>query len=146
MIIATGPAETDLLQSKPKYNTVPIFFTLTTGNIVRLPTRKCFNLHEGLQKLQLGGTGGILRKYSARNFYRNDYLWNEVLAKDLVTSATNEKAKQLSANYLPMLLQLRNVYQQKEDVVKLKDVDDASDHVGVQCNKYEQVQKIKGAY
>jgi len=80
------------------------------------------------------------------NFYRNDYLWNEVLTKELVSNAKNEKAKQLSANYLPMLLQLRSVYQQKEDAVKLKDVDEASDQVGVQCNKYEQVQKIKGAY
>lgn len=80
------------------------------------------------------------------NFYRNDYLWNEALTKELVSNAIDEKAKQLSANYLPMLLQLRNVYQQKKDELKLKDVNEASDHVGVQCNKYEQVQKIKGAY
>lgn len=80
------------------------------------------------------------------NFHRNDELWNEILKKHLVDNATDEKAKQLSSNYLPMLLQLRKVYAQTEEEVKLKDVDEASDKVGVQCKKYDQVQKLKGSY
>ncbi len=80
------------------------------------------------------------------NYYKNDYLWNEGLNKHLIENAQNDKAKQLSANYLPMLLQLQRVYQQKGDAEKTKDVDEASDKVGVQSRKYEQVKKLKASY
>lgn len=80
------------------------------------------------------------------NFNRNDELWNTSLKKYVVNNATDEKSKQLSANYLPMLLQLRKVYQQQENAVKLKEVDAATDKVSVQCKKYEQVQKLKNSY
>lgn len=76
---------------------------------------------------------------------RNDELWNTTHKKHLVDNATDEKAKQLSSNYLPMLLQLRKVYV-KTDQEKLKQVDEASDKVSVQCKKYEQVQKLKNSY
>lgn len=80
------------------------------------------------------------------NFQRNDELWNSGLSKYLITNATDEKGKQLSANYLPMILQLRKVYGQTENKEKLRDVDKAADKVGVQCQKYEQVQKLKKSY
>jgi hypothetical protein len=80
------------------------------------------------------------------NFERNDELWNSGLSKHLILNASDEKGKQLSANYLPMILQLRKVYGQTEEKEKLKDVDDAADKVGLQCKKYEQVQKLKKSY
>lgn len=80
------------------------------------------------------------------NFYKNDYLWNEVLAKKLINNATNEKAKQLSANYLPMLLYLRKVYVQTDEKVKLEKIEKELDKVAVQCKKYDQVQKLKSTY
>jgi hypothetical protein len=80
------------------------------------------------------------------NFHRNDDLWNSTLKKHLVDNATDEKSKQLSSNYLPMLLQLRKVYVKMDAKEKLKEVDDASDKVSVQCRKYEQVQKLKNSY
>lgn len=80
------------------------------------------------------------------NFYRNEYLWNEVLTKKLINQASNEKAKQLSANYLPMLLHLRKVYTQKNEMAKVKLVDKDLDSVSVQCKKYDQVQKLKASY
>lgn len=80
------------------------------------------------------------------NFYKNDFLWNEVLSKSLVNNATNEKAKQLSANYLPMLLHLRKVYEQTNEAEKVKEIDKAMDKVAVQCKKYDQVQKLKSSY
>ena len=80
------------------------------------------------------------------NFHRNDKLWNSTLKKHLVVNATDEKSKQLSSNYLPMLLQLRKVYVKMDAKEKLKEVDDASDKVSVQCRKYEQVQKLKNLY
>lgn len=80
------------------------------------------------------------------NFHRNDELWNTTLKKHLVDNATDEKSKQLSSNYLPMLLQLQKVYARIEEKEKLKQVDEASDKVSVQCKKYEQVQKLKNSY
>ena len=80
------------------------------------------------------------------NFHRNDDLWNSTLKKHLVDNAVDEKSKQLSSNYLPMLLQLRKVYVKTGDEAKLKDVDEASDKVSVQCKKYEQVQQLKNSY
>lgn len=80
------------------------------------------------------------------NFYKNDYLWNEILVKKLINNATNDKAKQLSSNYLPMLLHLRKVYEQTGEKVKLEKIDKELDKVAVQCKKYEQVQKLKSSY
>lgn len=80
------------------------------------------------------------------NHFRNEYLWNSELQKHLITNAVDQKSKQLSANYLPMLLQLHTVYKQNEETEKLREVDLNMDKVGVQCKKYEQVQKLKKAY
>jgi len=80
------------------------------------------------------------------NFDRNEELWTKVLTKKLINNATNEKAKQLSSNYLPMLLVLRKVYEQKNETEKVKEIDKALDKVSVQCKKYDQVQKLKSSY
>ena len=80
------------------------------------------------------------------NFYSNDYLWNEEFEKGLIDNPGDEKGKQLSANYLPMLLYLRKVYDQKGETEKRDEVDRVTDHIGMQSNKYEQVQKVKASY
>lgn len=80
------------------------------------------------------------------NFFRNDQLWTTGLTKTLINSATTEKAKQLSANYLPMLLYLRKTYEQTGDEQKRKEIDAALDKVAVQSKKYDQVQKLKSSY
>lgn len=80
------------------------------------------------------------------NFSRNEELWNKELSKKLVENATNDKGKQLSSNYLPMLLVLRKVYEQKNEKEKLKEIDRSIDKIAAQCNKYEQVQKLKKSY
>jgi hypothetical protein len=80
------------------------------------------------------------------NFNRNEELWNKELTKALVSNATSDKGKQLSANYLPMLLMLRKVYEQKNEIEKLKVTDRSIDKIAAQSNKYEQVQKLKKSY
>lgn len=86
------------------------------------------------------------KELTYNNFYRNDYLWNEELSKTLINKATTDKAKQLSANYLPMLLFLHKTYSESKDEEKVKEVDEAMDKVAVQCKKYDQVKKLKGSY
>jgi hypothetical protein len=92
---------------------------------------------------------GLVFEYhqeSYDNFTRNDFLWNNSMEKDVIVNPIDEKGKQLSANYLPMLLHLRKVYQVTGEEEKLKEVDEVSDQVGVQSRKYEQVQKVKSSY
>lgn len=92
---------------------------------------------------------GLVFEYhtgSFSNFSRNEDLWRNILNKELVNHANDEKGKQLSANYLPMLLQLRKVYQEKGDSTSVKLIDAEIDKVGVQCRKYDKVQQLKGAY
>ncbi|MDG1333191.1 MAG: hypothetical protein P8P74_12730 [Crocinitomicaceae bacterium] len=92
---------------------------------------------------------GLVFEYhpeSFDNFSRNDFLWNNSMEKDVIANPIDEKGRQLSANYLPMLLHLRKVYQVTGEEKKLKEVDEVSDQVGVQCRKYEQVQKVKSSY
>lgn len=92
---------------------------------------------------------GLVFEYhpeSFDNFTRNDYLWNNSMEKGVITNPIDEKGKQLSANYLPMLLHLRKVYQVTGEKEKMKEVDEVSDEISVQCRKYEQVQKVKASY
>lgn len=92
---------------------------------------------------------GLIFEYHTQaynNFTRNDYLWNESLEKHLIVEPGDEKGKQLSANYLPMLLHLQKVYSATGETEKLTEVDEVSDQIGVQCGKYEQVQKVKAKY
>jgi hypothetical protein len=92
---------------------------------------------------------GLIFEYHTdayNNFTRNDYLWNESLEKHLIAEPGDEKGKQLSANYLPMLLHLQKVYSATGETEKLTEVDEVSDQIGVQCGKYEQVQKVKAKY
>lgn len=92
---------------------------------------------------------GLVMVYSAEEYnnnYQNDYLWEKEFDKSLIENATSSKAKELSANYLPMLLLLRQYYINSSDRMRIVEVDKVLDKVAVQCNKYEQVKKIKGSY
>jgi hypothetical protein len=80
------------------------------------------------------------------NHEKNSALWDTLLNKTVVYQSLNEKSKQLSANYLPMLLQLRTSYKAQNDLEKMSEIDGALDKVSVQCKKYEQVQKLKNKY
>ena len=88
---------------------------------------------------------GLVFEYHSsafNNFYKNDYLWNEVLKKKIAYAVANETYKPLLSNYLPLLLQLRAFYSVQENVTQLKIIDEVLDKVAKQCDKYEPVQKI----
>ena len=98
------------------------------------------------KKLYVTGLVFEYHQDTFNNFERNDELWNSDLSKHLIDEAKDEKSKQLSANYLPMLLQLRKVYGQQQNKQKVKEIDKAIDKVSLQCRKYDQVQKLKSSY
>jgi hypothetical protein len=93
---------------------------------------------------------GLILEYRTEqefdNFNRNEILWESKLKKTLISGVISEKGRQLSANYLPMLLHLRQVYQQKSENEKMKQIDEAIDQIAVQSNKYEQVKKLKQSF
>lgn len=80
------------------------------------------------------------------NFSTNENLWKNTLKMKVVNTPKDDKAKQLSSNYLPMLMHLRKVYHLNGDNKNLKEVDLVIDKVAAQCRKYEQVQGLKNAY
>jgi hypothetical protein len=93
---------------------------------------------------------GLVFLYSSdpnhNNFDRNDRLWNDILEKKAAGDVYTDKGRQLSSNYLPMLLLLSEVYGELNESTKKKDIDKEIDRISVQCNKYEQVRQIKSAY
>lgn len=101
-------------------------------------------------KTQLYAQGLVFEYHSAskeyNNYYMNDVLWNKELDKSIIQNFSSDFSKQLSANYLPMLFVLRKNYQASGEVEQLKSVDAMIDKIGKGCNKYEQVQKLKGSY
>ncbi|MES2799227.1 MAG: hypothetical protein V4638_04365 [Bacteroidota bacterium] len=88
---------------------------------------------------------GLVFTYSASgnfdNYTKNKELWSNELKKYGINDVQTDKGKQLSANYLPMLLQLANSGALlKQDV---KELDKVIDKIAKQSNKTEQVKKLK---
>lgn len=75
------------------------------------------------------------------NYTVNKDLWSNELKKSGINDVTTDKGKQLSANYLPMLLQLANASKKLNQSVS--EYDKAIEKIAKQCNKTEQVKKLK---
>lgn len=92
---------------------------------------------------------GLVFEYHTQpfdNFPRNVQLWQSGLTKTSIYQPSDEKAKKLSSNYLPMLFMMRQVYDARGESEQVKMLDSTIDHIGAQCNKYQQVQSLKKAY
>ena len=92
---------------------------------------------------------GLVLEYktdlSYQNSARNEYLWNYEFIKLIIMDASNEKERQLTANYLPMLLILRNTYKLTNETEKLALIEEVLTQVAVQSRKQEQIQKMKSS-
>jgi hypothetical protein len=89
---------------------------------------------------------GLTFKYDTKpesTFNANDKLWKEIVQKQFAQDAVTEKAKQLSANYLPMLLYLRENYQGQKNAEAVAELDKVIDRIAVQSNKYSKVTSLK---
>jgi hypothetical protein len=89
---------------------------------------------------------GLTFKYDPKpesTFNANDKLWKEIVKKQFAQDAVTEKAKQLSANYLPMLLYLRENYQGQKNAEAVAELDKVIDRIAVQSNKYSKVISLK---
>ena len=98
------------------------------------------------KKLYVTGLVMVYTDNQRDNFMENEILWQTKLKKTIIENAKDEKAKQLSANYLPILFILRKGYHLSGDIQKVKEIDKVIDNISIQCRKYEQVQKLKSSY
>lgn len=92
---------------------------------------------------------GLVFEYHTQpydNFPRNVQLWQSSLTKTSIYQPLDDKTKKLSANYLPMLFMMRQVYDARGESEQVKMLDSTIDQIGAQCNKYQQVQSLKQAY
>lgn len=72
----------------------------------------------------------------------NEKLWNSTLKKHLTKNAKDEKGKQLSANYLPMLISLKEFYEAADNEAKEKEINAVITHVVTQCRKQGVYSKV----
>jgi tetratricopeptide (TPR) repeat protein len=95
---------------------------------------------------------GLTFEYSEQadldNFYRNEFLWNSKLTKDLIKEFEKKEIEinqenQLVSNYLPMLLQMRQVYIQNNELDRKQEIDFVLDKIGHATGKKDLIDKIK---
>ena len=72
----------------------------------------------------------------------NQFLWEKKLTKKTLASET-ELANRLSKNYLPLLIELRQLYQSKNLWEKKREVDDWIAKIGKKTNVTDQLNKLK---
>lgn len=70
-------------------------------------------------------------------------LWNNTLRKHLIEEAIDDQGKQLSSNYLPMLLSVRNYYIEQNDVLNREKIEKLMQHIAVQSKKQTAYSKVK---
>ena len=72
----------------------------------------------------------------------NQRLWENQLAKKVLFVDT-DKGKQLSKNYLPLLLELSQFYEAKKQFDKKREIDDWIMKIGKKTNVSDQLKKLK---
>lgn len=155
----------DLLQSEAVQKQLLVYgFNLPQNNTIDVAYLKEFCVQNNTRNITLSMTipkeyllpiqenlfvTGLVFEYktdlSYQNSARNEYLWNYEFIKLIITDASNEKERQLTANYLPMLLILRNTYMLTNETEKLAFVEEVLTQVAVQSRKQEQIQKMKSS-
>ncbi len=70
-------------------------------------------------------------------------LWNNTLRKHLIEEAIDDQGKQLSSNYLPMLLSVRNYYIEQNDVLNREKIEKLMQHIAFQSKKQAAYSKVK---
>lgn len=73
----------------------------------------------------------------------NVHLWNNTLGKHLVEESTDDKGRQLSSNYLPMLIVIREAYVKNNEQDKRKEIDKVIQHLVIQSKKQYNYSKIE---
>lgn len=101
-------------------------------------------LQPQINQLEVRGLVYVFKDFSENNDSENQQIWNKINQSKAIESVKTEKGKQLTANYLPMLFYLRDLYEKQNRENEIPPIDKAIEKIGIQTNKLKQIQMILG--
>lgn len=101
-------------------------------------------LQPQINQLEVQGLVYVFKDLSKNNVSENQQIWKKINQSKSFESVHTEKGKQLTANYLPMLFYLRDLYEKQNKKNEIPPIDKAIEKIGIQTNKLKQIQTILG--
>lgn len=101
-------------------------------------------LQPQINQLEVQGLVYVFKDLSKNRSTENQQIWKKINLSKAIESVHTEKGKQLTANYLPMLFYLRDLYEKQNKKNEIPPIDKAIEKIGIQTNKLKQIQTILG--
>jgi hypothetical protein len=101
-------------------------------------------LQPQINQLEVQGLVYVFKDPSKNMASENQKIWKTLSLSKSFENMNTEKGKQLTANYLPMLFYLRDLYEKQNKKNEIPPIDKAIDKIGIQTNKLKQIQTILG--
>lgn len=101
-------------------------------------------LQPQINQLEVQGLVYVFKNPSKNMASENQKIWKTFSLSKSFENVNTEKGKQLTANYLPMLFYLRDLYEKQNKKNEIPPIDKAIEKIGIQTNKLKQIQTILG--
>lgn len=101
-------------------------------------------LQPQINQLEVQGLVYVFKDPSKNMASENQKIWKTFSLSKSFENVNTEKGKQLTANYLPMLFYLRDLYEKQNKKNEIPPIDKAIEKIGIQTNKLKQIQAILG--
>jgi hypothetical protein len=101
-------------------------------------------LQPQINQLEVQGLVYVFKDLSKNRATENQQIWKIINLSKAIESVHTEKGKQLTANYLPMLFYLKDLYEKQNKKNEIPPIDKAIEKIGIQTNKLKQIQTILG--
>ncbi len=101
-------------------------------------------LQPQINQLEVQGLVYVFKNPSKNMASENQKIWRTFSLSKSFENVNTEKGKQLTANYLPMLFYLRDLYEKQNKKNEIPPIDKAIEKIGIQTNKLKQIQTILG--
>ncbi len=101
-------------------------------------------LQPQINQLEVQGLVYVFKDPSKNMASENQKIWKTLSLSKSFENVNTEKGKQLTANYLPMLFYLRDLYEKQNKKNEIPPIDKAIEKIGIQTNKLKQIQTILG--
>jgi hypothetical protein len=101
-------------------------------------------LQPQINQLEVQGLVYVFKDPSKNMASENQKIWKTFSLSKSFENVNTEKGKQLTANYLPMLFYLRDLYEKQNKKNEIPPIDKAVEKIGIQTNKLKQIQTILG--
>lgn len=101
-------------------------------------------LQPQINQLVVQGLVYVFKDPSKKMASENQKIWKTFSLSKSFENVNTEKGKQLTANYLPMLFYLRDLYEKQNKKNEIPPIDKAIEKIGIQTNKLKQIQTILG--